>query len=87
MCSQPDDQVTGDCCEREGPQITEGLQVPHIHFKHRLYSASQTPLSFSDFYRQTVGIFSPNFTRLSYISMYAGLQNSITGNFDEVMSY
>jgi len=35
---------------------------------------SPAPLKFSDIFSQTVGIFSPNFTRLIYVPIYAGLQ-------------
>jgi len=35
---------------------------------------SQTPLEFSDIFPKRLGIFSPSFTRLLYVPIYAGLQ-------------
>jgi len=55
-----------------------------------LYSVSQKiPLSFSGIFPKRFGIFSPNFTVLLHISIYARLQffYSITCNFGEVMPY
>ena len=48
------------------------------------------PLNFSDIFPQAVGnLYSPNFTSLLHVPIYAGLQffYSIICNFDEVMPY
>jgi len=41
-----------------------------------MYSVSQkkSPLKFSDIFLKRLGIFSPNFTRLLHLPIYAGLQ-------------
>jgi len=41
---------------------------------HLIYSASQTPLKFFDIFPKRLEIFSPNFTSLLYVPIYAGLQ-------------
>jgi len=58
-----------------------------------MYSVSQlkkSPLRFSDIFPKRLEIFSPNFTRLLYVAIYARLKffiQLITCNFDEVMPY
>jgi len=41
-----------------------------------IYSVSQKnpPLKFSDIFPKQLGVFSPNFTRLLYVPIYAGIQ-------------
>ena len=46
-------------------------------YQLQVYSVSQTPLKFSDIFPKRLGIFSPNFVRLLYVPIYAGLQTFI----------
>jgi len=59
-------------------------------WQHKFYVESKNPPFLSDIFSQTGGNFlGPNFTRLFYVPIYAGVQffKLITCNFDEVMPY
>ena len=46
------------------------------------------PLIFSDIFPERLGIFSPNFTHLLHVPIYAGLNfYSVICNFDKVTPY
>ena len=45
-----------------------------LHFKLDWHVQKNPPLTFSDIFPQRLGIFSPNFTRPSYVPIYARLQ-------------
>jgi len=42
--------------------------------RRRVQCESKNPLGFSDIFRKRLGIFSPNFTHLLHVPIYAGLQ-------------
>jgi len=56
--------------------VTQGHRKWHYSIQHiRLYSVSKkSPLRFPDIFPKRLGIFSPNFIRLLYVHIYAGLQ-------------
>ena len=72
-------------------RIRVGLSITcWLSIAAKMYSVSQPPpLKFSAIFPKRLGIFSPNFTRLLHVPIYAGLQffYSVTCNFDEVMPY
>jgi len=59
------------CCNRHGiPCGHHGIATVQCESKNRLKS----PLKLLTFFPEWFGIFSPNFTHLLYIPIYAGLQ-------------
>jgi len=73
--------------------ITKTVQRIALHGKKQMelnvYSVSRPPRSILAFFPKRLEIFSPNFTYLLHVPIYAGLQilYPIICNFDEVMPY
>jgi len=58
--------------------LTPEIDVSKIsHFPWHYYTVSKPPKFFSDIFPKQLGIFSPNFTCLFYVPIYAGLQSFI----------
>jgi len=57
-----------------GRITNRGMRNKHIVSSAYSVSQKKIPLKFYDIFPKWLGIFSPNFTRLLHVPMYAGLQ-------------